>query len=197
MEKIRQPQKKTSIDKKNRILQAGLKMFATQGFYKTTTIDIAKEANVSTGIVYSYFLNKNDILLQSLQLYFDNIYAPVYQYLEKVSKIDENTIKEFIFITIHVHKENYKVHEEMLALSHLNKDVHDMFMENESKMTQKISNYLAKITNSSHLMEKVHIAYNIVENLCHECVYHQHTNIDYDYYIKQTIIILSTIFSTM
>ena len=51
-ENIREPQQKRSIDKKNRIIEAGYKLFAEKGYFDTNTAEIAKEAGVSTGIIY-------------------------------------------------------------------------------------------------------------------------------------------------
>ena len=76
MPNIREPQKVTSIDKKRRIIEAGLKAFSEQGYYKTNTAQIAKYAGVSTGIVYSYFNDKKDILVYAVNIYFENLFAP-------------------------------------------------------------------------------------------------------------------------
>lgn len=71
MAEIRQPIKRTSIDKKQKIIKAGLKVFSEKGYYNTTTVEIAKIAGVSTGIIYNYFKDKKDIFLHSLKLCFE------------------------------------------------------------------------------------------------------------------------------
>ena len=59
MAEIRQPIKRTSIDKKQKIIKSGLKSnFSEKGYYNTTTVEIAKIAGVSTGIIYNYFKDK-------------------------------------------------------------------------------------------------------------------------------------------
>lgn len=48
------------------------------------------------------------------------------------------------------------------------------------EITQKICNLL--IENGFHsinLMEKSHLALGLLDNLCHEIVYHQHESLDY------------------
>ena len=59
---IRQPVQQRSIETKRKIVEAGFNLFAKNGFFKTNTAQIAKEAKVSTGIVYGYFQDKKDIL---------------------------------------------------------------------------------------------------------------------------------------
>lgn len=56
--------KRKNSDKYHRILEAALKIFATQGFHTSTIAQIAREAGVADGTIYLYFKNKDDILVQ-------------------------------------------------------------------------------------------------------------------------------------
>ena len=48
------------------------------------------------------------------------------------------------------------------------------------EMTQKICNLLIENGfHSTNLMEKSHLALGLMDNLCHEIVYHQHESLDY------------------
>ncbi len=49
-------------NKRDRLLDAALKIFAQKGYYGATISEIAKMAKVSDGIVYEYFTNKEDLL---------------------------------------------------------------------------------------------------------------------------------------
>ena len=55
--------------KKNTILNAATKIFAEKGYQYATIAEVAKEAGVSTGLVYSYFKNKLDLLLSVVLLF--------------------------------------------------------------------------------------------------------------------------------
>ncbi|MFC1671443.1 TetR/AcrR family transcriptional regulator [Spirochaetota bacterium] len=57
--------------KRIKILEAATMVFAEKGYQYATIADIAKEAGISTGLLYSYFENKLDVLL-SIVLYFLN-----------------------------------------------------------------------------------------------------------------------------
>jgi TetR/AcrR family fatty acid metabolism transcriptional regulator len=50
--------------KYHQILEAAVKVFASQGFHQSTVAQIAKEAGVADGTIYLYFKNKDDILVQ-------------------------------------------------------------------------------------------------------------------------------------
>ena len=63
------------VEKRRRqIVAAATKLFSDQGFYKTTIKDIAKEAGISSGLVYLYVREKEDVLLLVL-LQVVNSYA--------------------------------------------------------------------------------------------------------------------------
>jgi len=52
----------TVPDKREAILRAAIKVFASNGYFNSKVADIAKEAGVADGTVYLYFKNKDDVL---------------------------------------------------------------------------------------------------------------------------------------
>ena len=48
--------------KKQALLEAAIELFAKDGFWHTTTANIAKHAGVATGTLFTYFPTKNDLL---------------------------------------------------------------------------------------------------------------------------------------
>lgn len=50
------------IDKREAILRAGIKVFASKGFFNSKVADIAGAAGIADGTVYLYFKSKDDIL---------------------------------------------------------------------------------------------------------------------------------------
>jgi len=74
---VREPQQKRSIEKKTRIIQAGLELFREKGYYNTNTKEIAEQAGVSTGAVYSYFKDKKDIYLAVSEYILDTQLQPL------------------------------------------------------------------------------------------------------------------------
>ena len=73
-------------------------------------------------------------------------------------------------------------------MSHLDSDISAIFKNFEFETTEKIVTLLEN--NNIHLenpREKVHIIIGIVENYCHEVVYHKHSCMNYDI-MKQEVI---------
>ena len=54
------------------IIAAAVELFAHQGFYRTTIQDVAKKAGVSTGLIYQYVTDKEDVLLLVLLSVLDS-----------------------------------------------------------------------------------------------------------------------------
>ena len=48
--------------KKQALLEAAIELFAKDGFWHTTTANIAKQTGVATGTLFTYFPTKNDLL---------------------------------------------------------------------------------------------------------------------------------------
>ena len=86
---VREPRQERSIEKKNRIIEAGYELFSEVGYYGTNTADIAKKAGVSTGIVYGYFQDKRDILISVLDVYIEKVFEPIYKKFETDTSIKE------------------------------------------------------------------------------------------------------------
>ena len=53
--------KTSAKNRRDRILHAALKLFHTKGYFKTSVHDIREQADVSIGLVYRYFKNKEEI----------------------------------------------------------------------------------------------------------------------------------------
>jgi AcrR family transcriptional regulator len=56
---------------RQRILEAGLKVFALRGYHAATIGEVAGEAGLSHGLVYHYFTSKEDILLELTAMAFE------------------------------------------------------------------------------------------------------------------------------
>ena len=71
-------------ERRGQILRAAVKLFTGRGYYTTTISQIAREAGVSTGLIYQYFGDKDDILLLSLKLVLETYEREIPARLEGV-----------------------------------------------------------------------------------------------------------------
>lgn len=187
---IREPIQKRSIEKKEKIIKAGFELICKQGYHNTNTVEIAKAAGVSTGIVYQYFKDKHDIFIIGLERYADEIFFPMLTVSKSnFDKFDiEQILETMINRFIENHKLSQKAHEEIMAMTHSDKVVADFFHERELYMTDSIVNLLLQNgINSKNLEEKVHISIHLIDDLCHEIVYHKHEQLNYNIMIDLVI----------
>ena len=173
MSETRIPTQKRSIDKRNRIIEKGFELMCKQGYHKTNTSDIAEYAGVSTGIIYQYFNDKKEIFIEGIKNYSDSIMFPILDLINN-NEISFNNIEELLSVII--------------DMSHLNEKTAEIIHQKEVEVTKKIVDVLkSNNITPNHLYEKVHIIMNLIDNICHEVVYHNHKSIDYSI-MKQEVI---------
>ena len=187
---IREPIQKRSIEKKDKIIKAGFELICEKGYHNTNTAEIAKSAGVSTGIIYSYFKDKHDILIEGIKLYANDIFYPMINIEENMfckENINE-TFYNMIISFIENHKLSQTAHEEIMAMTHSDKEIAEFFHEYEMQITEQVTDLLIQSGfDKNNLIEKVHIVLGLIDNLCHEIIYHKHENMNYDKMIELVI----------
>ena len=179
---VRQPRQERSIEKKNKIIEAGYQLFSEVGYYGTNTAEIAKRAGVSTGIVYGYFQDKRDILICVLELYINKVFDPILNFFDKLkSPVNYcDIIPQVIELTIKMHKKHAKMHEALHALTGTDEAVNAEFIALEDSITVKIADKLSALGEKvDNAMEKIHFAMDIIQSFSHEYVFDKHEYIDY------------------
>lgn len=182
-ENIREPKQKRAIEKKEKIIEAGFNLICKNGYYNTNTMQIAKEAGVSTGIVYQYFNDKYDILLEGINKYGEKIFFPILKTYNK--EITKDTFDDYIRYLIKNYINNHKIsniaHEEIMSMVHSDKKIAEYYYKRELEMTNSIKDLFIKNNfRDDFLYEKVHIMIGLIDNLCHEVIYHKHNNMEYN-----------------
>jgi len=196
---IREPKQQRSIEKRKKIVEAGFQLFCEKGYHNTNTAEIAKLAGVSTGIVYNYFADKKDIFIAAFDAYANGLANPIYEKINTLTLPIDLTklLKQIIAMIIESHNITKSAHEEMQAMAHTDPDVAEFFCEFQATLANILVDSMVKFNiTPTHAYEKIHIAINIVENLCHEIVYHQHDYINYEVMTDEAIKIIITMLDT-
>lgn len=194
-ENIRQPKQQRSIDKKNRIIVSGYELFAEKGYFNTNTAEIAKRAGVSTGIVYGYFHDKRDIMIDVLDIYIERVSTKLYSVFEEKAKSRDlsELVGGMLDATVDVHKTNAAIHEALHSLTASDDQVSEKFLLLENEMTKRFVEYIKELGyDFDDIFERVHIAMTLVQSFSHEEVYDAHSYIDYS---KMRAIVINSIVS--
>lgn len=180
---IREPKQQRAILKKEKIIEAGFELICKNGYYNTNTAEIAKKANVSTGIIYQYFKDKHAIFMEAINKYGDSIFFPMLKInnikldINNIDTIIKNMVKEYV----NNHIVSKIAHEEIMSMVHSDHEVADYYYNSEIKATENIKQLLLKNNfKDNNLDEKVHVMIGMIDNLCHEIIYHNHNNMNYD-----------------
>ncbi|HBU05304.1 MAG: hypothetical protein A2X54_02885 [Nitrospirae bacterium GWF2_44_13] len=103
--------KRSGIKSKKRILDAAMRVFSEYGYAKANMRMIAKASDISTGGLYLYFKNKEDLYLTLMKSKMDDFAGMT---MESVSDIADPADAMAAFITINL---NYaKKHKELILL---------------------------------------------------------------------------------
>ena len=187
MPNVREPIKESSKEKKQKIIDIGFKLMCEKGYHNVSCVDIAASANVSTGIIYQYFKDKLDIFIAGTKLYSEKLMFPMLNALENKNITKENfdkILRNMVDDAIKAHTLTKNAHKELMSMSCLDNEVFAIFNCNEEAATKKLVN---NFPNTANIEEKVHLLINMVDNLCHEIVYHHHDGYDYEFMKEETI----------
>lgn len=70
-------------DKKQRIIRAAMEHFAKSGYKKTTMDEIVATANISKGLIFYYFGNKEKLYLYLYEFAYGLVYNSIMNTLEQ------------------------------------------------------------------------------------------------------------------
>ncbi len=122
-DKTRTPQQQRSMETKQRIVAGAMKLFSEKGFHATNTKEIAKEAKVAVGSIYSYYADKMEIFKDALALFherFTGILRGHGALQLNTSQSKREFIRDVIETMIRAHEVDIGFHKEMdiMALSY-------------------------------------------------------------------------------
>ncbi len=93
-------------DKKERIINTALILFANDGYNAVSTSKIAKEAGVSEGLIFKHFSNKKgllDAIVKGAECRTGEFFAPILEEMEPLEVIKQLIILPFMAI----HEDSY------------------------------------------------------------------------------------------
>ncbi len=76
------------MNKKEKILKTSARLFATQGFEATTTLQIAREAGATEPLIYYHFKGKDDLFTRIIDATFS-------EYFSRIDKLEKNPNSPF------------------------------------------------------------------------------------------------------
>ncbi|MCM1988783.1 TetR/AcrR family transcriptional regulator [Oceanirhabdus seepicola] len=88
MSNIKEPIQKRAIEKKLKLIESAKKVFNDKGYHNTYIKDITGEAEISIGLFYKYFEDKNDIYVEVVKLLVEEEMKVVMEFKNTITKED-------------------------------------------------------------------------------------------------------------
>jgi AcrR family transcriptional regulator len=121
--------------RRDEISSAALRLFARQGFERTTTREIAAEAGIAEGTIYKYFTSKQDILFSFVT---GLVIAPLTQLFEEHGTDDRATIRAFIVSRFTLWSRWYPMMKVFISEALFNPDLAQAFHQNLARPALEI-----------------------------------------------------------
>lgn len=177
---VREPRQKRSIEKKEKIIQAGFELFCERGYQNTNTNEIAERAGVSIGTLYSYFEDKKSIFMVSFQLFLNTHLEPL---LEELAKIPQPAdVRVFVTKCIEVLENLYisskNIIYELGTMQEADPEIMQFFAEYEDTLLSSFVKTLDRLgVSKNNLNEKMYLLYTTADALGQEAANHYHHSI--------------------
>lgn len=131
--------------RRQQMLAAALDLFGSKGFHGTTTQDLADRADVSVGLMYQYFKDKEDLLAAAISQIFD---AYLTEIPRAVAKAADDPLSRFK-TAIHAYCRVVDEHRDAALLGYretrsLSRPLTKGLMEKETRSTALIAERVAE-----------------------------------------------------
>lgn len=171
----RVPTQKRSIEKKQRIKDAALKLMSEKGYFATSSNEIAREAGVSIGTFYSYFKDKKELYAELV----DDIYTAVLTPINLNELPDdlsiEETVQLYVTAVFRGHEYQTAFQREISSLSEQSDEFRAIEMVHKSNILHVFSEALKAYREELKPQDfetSTYIILTTVEAVIHDTLFH-------------------------
>lgn len=132
--------------RRTEIMDAAMILFMEKGYTNTTTQDIVDKVNISRGLLYYHFKNKEDILYCLVERYSERLLKDIYSIVYDEDKSAIEKIRSFIDITI-ISSQNITAEDTVLQKTVELKENQYMIDKLSHKLVEKLTVYFETIIN--------------------------------------------------
>ena len=171
----RVPKQQRSIEKKQRIKDAAIKLMSEKGYHSTSSNEIAKEAEVSIGTFYSYFKDKKELYAELVADVYNMVLEPVdFGTLPEDMSI-EDTVYMYISFVFKGHEVMTDFQREIASLSEQSDEFREIEMAQKKEITEMFVQMLGEYKDEikvKDLKTASYIILTMVEAVIHDTMFH-------------------------
>lgn len=142
---MHEPKQKRSQETRQKILEVAYELFCKNGYYKTTTNEIAQVANISIGNLYFHFKDKDSIFIEIIKRYneeFLQIHEESFKELEEFQGDVKLWLYKLLEKMIEVHENSKELNREIYILCFTNSEVADLMQKQNEHTEKAVLDYL-------------------------------------------------------
>lgn len=186
---IRIPKQKRSMEKKQRIKDAAMKLMSEKGYHAASSNEIAKEAGVSIGTFYSYYRDKKELYKELVADIYNTVLAPMNLSEAPPPKTGtvsdpfdvpgnlsiEETVYLYIQSVFKGHEYETAFQREIASLSEQSDEFREIEMFHKRKLTKVFTSILSAYKDElkvSDLKTASYLILTTVEAAVHDTMFH-------------------------
>ena len=171
----RVPKQQRSIEKKQRIKDAAIKLMSEKGYHSTSSNEIAKEAKVSIGTFYSYFKDKKALYAELVADVYNMVLEPVDFSTVPEDMSIEDTVYMYISFVFKGHEVMTDFQREIASLSEQSDEFREIEMAQKKEITEMFVQMLGEYKDEikvKDLKTAAYIILTMVEAVIHDTMFH-------------------------
>ena len=171
----RVPKQQRSMEKKQRIKDAAIKLMSEKGYHSTSSNEIAKAADVSIGTFYSYFRDKKALYTELVADIYSMVLAPVDLSSLPEDMSVEDTVYLYISFIFKGHGIMTEFQKEIASLSEQSDEFREIEMTHKKKSSEMFLQMLGEnkeLVKVQDLKTASYIILTMVEAVVHDTMFH-------------------------
>lgn len=170
------PQQKRSIEKKQKIKNAAVKLMSSKGYFSTSSNEIAKEAGVSIGTFYSYFKDKKTLYTELVEDVYVTVTGPLKDLEIPEDMPLEEVVRAYITMVFKGHEVESDFQREIASLSEQSDEFRQIEMDCKGDVIKMFEGMLEPYSAYLKVKDLNTASYLILtstEAVVHDVVFHR------------------------
>lgn len=142
------PKQKRAELTRQRLIEAGTRLFSRDGFHATSSKKIAREAEVSIGSFYNHFKDKKDLFITIYQDHVERVHQMIFDALKDGGFAEGTTdgrqlVQMIISQTLQLHTLSPELHREMTVLQYSDEEMKGIAARENERVVRMVVDLLA------------------------------------------------------
>jgi len=194
----RNPVQPRGVQTREKIMQAGEKLFTQKGFHQVLADDIAREAGVSVGSFYGYFSDKRDLFLQILERSTGAMLENATEHLPALWLAEpgkpEEAIQKTLYLLLEAHQDLSPLFQQAQQMAAFDESVRSYLLDSDRSTQEIFAKMISRLNpklEKEHLQSAAYTMYHAAEGVIHSLINNPEAAARQDEIIRETAKLLN------